>query len=122
MYFASAESLGRAVQIVVTRRSRFVHGASDGNDHDDDYFSLIVNRFNTCTVRQCGRRHDRYRVVFDVAPNQMDRDNVTAMETDKLVDEDIGHPQVSTILFYLLSRLPPTIHKNYIQMFIDGVL
>jgi len=30
-----------------------------------------------------------------VAPNQMDGDNVTAMETDKLVDDDIGNPQVS---------------------------
>lgn len=26
----------------------------------------------------------------------MDRDNVTAMETDKLVDDDIGNSQVST--------------------------
>jgi len=26
----------------------------------------------------------------------MDRDNVTAMETDKIVDGDIGSPQVNT--------------------------
>jgi len=31
-----------------------------------------------------------------VAPGQMDRDNVTAMETDKIVDDDIGSPQVNT--------------------------
>jgi len=34
-----------------------------------------------------------------VAPGQMDRDNVTAMETDKIVDDDIGSPQVNAYTF-----------------------
>ncbi|KAE9535611.1 hypothetical protein AGLY_007512, partial [Aphis glycines] len=42
---------------------------------------------------RCCRKNERC-CVFNVAPSQMDRDNVTAMETDKIVDDDIGSPQV----------------------------
>lgn len=66
------------------------------------------------------RATDAVAGMIDVAPNQMDGDNVTAMETDKLVDDDIGNPQVNNdstahccVLFCLipsfipLTRSPP---------------
>lgn len=59
----------------------------------------------------CGRRHDRCRVPDEVS-NQMDRDNVvTAMETDKKVDDDIGNSQVRS-LDSSLGRRPWGVSKN----------
>lgn len=79
--------------------SRSTDDASDERllpDHLEDHGPSVVH--------QCCRRHERC-LVFNVAPNQMDRDNVTAMETDKIVDDDIGNPQVSTYIWTLVE--PP---------------
>lgn len=73
-----------------------VRGEDSHHSAATNIVSRHIGHFKTDALyNRCGLRHERYR-VFNVAPNQMDRDNVTAMETDKIVDDDIGNPQVST--------------------------
>lgn len=75
----------------------YINHTQDDNNHFRRI--QIKHHFISCVVHQCCHRHEHCR-IFNVVPNQMDRDNVTAMETDKLVDEDIGNHQVRFAVFH----------------------